>query len=125
MVVNTIVVFEIFYLFNVRYLHAASISLRGSLGTPAVLLAVVAVILAQMAFTYLPAMQAVFDSRSGPPVDGIGIVTLGVGLMVLLELGKTLLRGLGILRAIGGCTGAAWTGRPEPRRTRTDRPPPT
>src|SRR3546814_10589516 len=54
MVVNTIVVFEIFYLFNVRYLHAASISLRGALGTPAVLLAVVAVILAQMAFTYLP-----------------------------------------------------------------------
>src|SRR3546814_1325356 len=66
MVVNTIVVFEIFYLFNVRYLHAASISLRGALGTPAVLLAVVAVILAQMAFTYLPAMQAVFDSRSLP-----------------------------------------------------------
>src|SRR3546814_13561930 len=71
MVVNTIVVFEIFYLFNVRYLHAASISLRGALGTPAVLLAVVAVILAQMALSYLPAMQAVFASRSVPLDDGI------------------------------------------------------
>src|SRR5690606_34603740 len=37
MVVNTFCVLEIFYLFNVRYLHGTSLTLRGVLGTPAVL----------------------------------------------------------------------------------------
>ena len=37
LVVNTLVVLQIFYLFNVRYLHMASITWRGALGTPAVL----------------------------------------------------------------------------------------
>src|SRR5690606_20976327 len=34
-VVNTLVVLEIFYLFNVRYLHMTSFNWRGFLGTPA------------------------------------------------------------------------------------------
>src|SRR5690606_2990879 len=37
MVVNTIVVLEIFYLFNVRYLHMTSFTWRGALGTPPVI----------------------------------------------------------------------------------------
>src|SRR5690606_37402479 len=37
MVVNTIVVMEIFYLFNVRYMHMTSFSLVGAMGTRAVL----------------------------------------------------------------------------------------
>ena len=52
MVVNALVVFEIFYLFNVRYLHTSSFFLRGALGTPAVLAALIVVIAAQLAFTY-------------------------------------------------------------------------
>ena len=63
MVVNVIVVFEIFYLFNVRYLHMTSMTFRGALGTPAVLIALVIVVVAQFAFTYTPIMQALFESR--------------------------------------------------------------
>ncbi|HET9069857.1 MAG TPA: HAD-IC family P-type ATPase, partial [Amaricoccus sp.] len=37
LVVNMIVVAEIFYLFNVRYLHMRSLTWQGALGTPAVL----------------------------------------------------------------------------------------
>jgi magnesium-transporting ATPase (P-type) len=57
MVVNTIVVLEIFYLFNVRYLHMTSFTWQGALGTPAVLIAVGATVVAQLAFTYLPVMH--------------------------------------------------------------------
>ncbi|MGE3743605.1 MAG: HAD-IC family P-type ATPase [Geminicoccaceae bacterium] len=96
MVVNTIVVLEIFYLFNVRYMNMTSITLRGVVGTPAVLVAVAAVVVAQFAFTYLPFMHELFDSRPLGLADGFLIVAIGVGLMFLLEGEMLLLRRLGI-----------------------------
>lgn len=98
MVVNTIVVLEIFYLFNVRYLHMTSITWRGALGTPAVLLAIAAVVVAQFAFTYLPPMQALFATRPVPLLDGIVIVASGVVLLSILELEKMVLRWLRIFQ---------------------------
>ena len=95
MVVNTLVVMEIFYLFNVRYMYMTSFSLRGALGTPAVLWAVGLVALAQLAFTYAPWLQALFQTRAVPVADGLLIIGLGVALMVVLEIEKTLLRHLG------------------------------
>jgi len=94
-VVNTIVVMEIFYLFNVRFMHSTSITWRGALGTPAVLAALAAVIVGQFAFTYLPVMQAVFDTRPVAFLDGVMIVGVGALLMVVLEAEKALLRALG------------------------------
>ena len=52
-VVNTVVVMEIFYLFSVRYLHGASATWQGVLGTPAVLLGVGGIVVLQLAFTYV------------------------------------------------------------------------
>jgi calcium-translocating P-type ATPase len=94
MVVNTICVMEIFYLFNVRYLHMTSFTLRGFIGTPAVLWAVGAVVLAQLAFTYAPWMQRLFDTRAVPLLDGLLIIAVGVALMMLLEVEKVVLRRL-------------------------------
>lgn len=54
MVVNTLCVLEIFYLFSVRYLHGPSFSLQGLKGTPAVLGAIAAVVVAQLLSTYTP-----------------------------------------------------------------------
>ena len=105
MVVNTFCVLEIFYLFSVRYLHASSFSLRGLRGTPAVLWAIAAVVAAQLAFTYLPWMHALFDSRPVPLLEGAAIVAIGVTLLVLLELEKWLLRRLDVfaeLRTVAG-----------------------
>lgn len=99
LVVNTIVVMEIFYLFSVRFLHMTSITWRGALGTRAVLLALVAVVAAQFAFTYLPVMQAIFDTRPVALLDGVMIVGVGVALMIVLELEKALLRRLGLFDA--------------------------
>jgi magnesium-transporting ATPase (P-type) len=96
LVVNTIVVLEIFYLFNVRYLHMGSITLRGALGTPAVLIALGAVVLAQLAFTYAPFMQQWFATRPVAFADGVLIVAIGAAVMLLLEGEKRLLRRLGV-----------------------------
>ena len=95
MVVNMLVVAEIFYLFNVRYLHMRSLTWRGALGTPAVLLAIAAVVIAQLAFTYWPPMHAVFNSRPLTFGEGAAIVAIGFALMLLLEGEKLLMRRLG------------------------------
>ena len=99
LVVNTLVVMEIFYLFNVRFLHMRSLSWRGALGTPAVLLALAAVVAGQFAFTYLPVMQAIFDTRPVALLDGVMIIAIGIALMVVLEGEKLLLRRLGLFTA--------------------------
>ena len=96
-VVNVIVVLEIFYLFNVRYLHMTSFSWRGVLGTPAVLIAIAIIVLAQFAFTYLPMMQRLFDTRPVSLRDGILIVAAGAAVMILLEIEKLFLQRSGRL----------------------------
>jgi magnesium-transporting ATPase (P-type) len=92
MVVNTVIVMEIFYLFNVRYLHMTSFSLVGAMGTPPVLMAIAAVVAAQLAFTYLPFMNALFQTVPVAPVDGILIVAIGVATMIVMEGEKTIAR---------------------------------
>ena len=95
LVVNMIVVAEIFYLFNVRYLHMRSLTWRGALGTPAVLAAIAAVVAGQLAFTYAPFMHRIFDSRPVAIADGLLVVAIGAGLMLVLELEKLAMRRLG------------------------------
>ena len=68
---------EIFYLFSVRYLRVASLTLEGVLGTPAVLIGVGAVAALQLAFTYVPLMQALFDTRPVAVRDGLVILASG------------------------------------------------
>jgi magnesium-transporting ATPase (P-type) len=93
MVVNTIVVLSIFYTFSVRYLHVPSMTLAGVRGTKAILVALVAVVAGQLAFTYLPAMNAIFDTRPLTLGEGGVVLALGVASFVLLEAEKRLLKG--------------------------------
>ena len=88
MVVNAIVVMEIFYLFSVRHVHGTSLTWRGVLGTPAVLIGVATVTGAQFAFTYLPWMNGVFGSRPVSLADGFAIVAVGVALLLVVETEK-------------------------------------
>ncbi|HEX6007781.1 MAG TPA: cation transporting ATPase C-terminal domain-containing protein, partial [Burkholderiales bacterium] len=97
LVVNTLVVLEAFYLFNVRYLHMTSITFRGALGTPAVLYALGALVIAQLVLTYAPFMHEWFQTRALALLDGILILAIGVTVMMLLELEKALFRRLGVL----------------------------
>ena len=100
--VNAICVMEIFYLFSVRYLHMTSFTLAGARGTPAVLWAVGVVVVAQLAFTYAPFMQRLFDTRPVALVDGLLVIAIGVLLMLVLETEKALMRRLGWFEELGG-----------------------
>jgi len=90
MVVNTLVVMEIFYLFSVRYVHGTSLTIQGVFGTPAVLIGVTIVTIAQFVFTYAPFMNAVFATRPVAFTDGLAIVGVGVVLLVIVEFEKYL-----------------------------------
>ena len=94
MVVNLLVVMEIFYLFNVRYLHISSLTLAGVRGTGPVLIAVGVVVAVQLAFTYLPLLQAIFGSMPLALGDVMLILALGLTSLGLLEIEKRLLRDL-------------------------------
>jgi magnesium-transporting ATPase (P-type) len=96
MVVNTIVVMQIFYLFSIRYVHGPSLTWVGVLGTPAVRIGIAVVVLAQLAFTYHPWMQFVFATQPVDPVDGLVIIAIGAVLFLVIEAEKKL---LGLVRS--------------------------
>ncbi|HCO43885.1 MAG TPA: carbonate dehydratase, partial [Gammaproteobacteria bacterium] len=87
---NTLVVMEIFYLFYIRHLHGTSLTREAVRGTRAVWGAVLTVTAGQFAVTYLPPLQAVFETRAVAFADGALVVAIGVALMALLELEKRL-----------------------------------
>jgi hypothetical protein len=74
----------------VRYLAGSSLTWRGVLGTPAVLIAVAAVGAGQLAFTYAPVMQEVFQTEPVAPFDGALIIGIGVALLLIVEIEKRL-----------------------------------
>lgn len=88
LVVNAIIAMEIFYLFSVRYIHGASMTLRGTMGTPAVLAGVGVTVAAQFAFTYWPPLQAVFGTRALGVADGTAAFLAGVALLLVVEIEK-------------------------------------
>ena len=92
--VNTIVVMEIFYLFSIRYLRLTSLSWTGVMGTPAVLIGVAAITVAQLGFTYVPVMQRWFQTRPVGAADGLAIIAMGVLLLTVLEVEKLVRRRL-------------------------------
>jgi len=90
--VNTIVVMEVFYLFSVRYVHGTSLTLRGVVGTRAVLIGVTVVIAAQAALTYWPPLQRIFETRPVGVADLAAIVAVGVALLLVIEIEKRIVR---------------------------------
>ena len=95
-VVNLLVVFEIFYLFSVRYMGSSSITWEGLLGTPAVLIGVGGVVALQLLYTYAPPFEAFFQTRPVDLTAGVCILLAGVALLLVLEIEKSLLRRAGV-----------------------------
>lgn len=85
---NTLVVMEIFHLFFIRNMYTTSLTWQAVRGTKMVWLAVIAVIVAQLAITYVPALQAIFGTQAVAFSDGLLVVGIGVALFVLVELEK-------------------------------------
>lgn len=73
---------------SVRYVHGSALTLRGVLGTPAVLWGVAAIVLLQAAFTWLPPLQRVFDTRGITAGELLAVVAIGVAVLVVAEAEK-------------------------------------
>jgi magnesium-transporting ATPase (P-type) len=96
--VNTLVMFEIFYLFNSRYITAPVLNLRGLLGNRYALFAVAMLLLFQLAFTYFGPLQALFGTASIEPGVWVRIVLVAASVLLLVELEKGLVRRRGGVR---------------------------
>ena len=90
--VNTLIIGEIFYLFNSRYILERSLSLRGLRATPQVWAAVSAVLILQVPFTYLPVMQELFGTEGISLTDWSRMLALGGGVFLLVEAEKAFAR---------------------------------
>lgn len=90
--VNTLVVFEIFYLFNSRYTYAPVLNWAGLFGNRYALLAVGLLLLLQFAFTYLAPLQRLFGTAPIGAGDWLRIVLVAVSVLFLVELEKALVR---------------------------------
>jgi len=83
-----LVVTEIAYLFSIRNRHVSSLSLAALRGTRAVWTAVVLVVLAQLAVTFMPLLQAVFDTRGLPPAEALLLAVFGLAFFAAVEVEK-------------------------------------
>jgi magnesium-transporting ATPase (P-type) len=90
MAMNTLVVFEIAYLFFIRNIYGASLTWKALKGTPIIWACVLSVVVAQFTITYAPPLQAIFGTAAVGLTDGMIVVGLGVVLFALLEVEKQL-----------------------------------
>jgi magnesium-transporting ATPase (P-type) len=88
--VNTLVLFEAFYLLNTRYINTPVLSREGLLGNRYVLFAIALVVLFQFMFTYAPVMQSLFESRSLTLFDWFTMTAVASTVFFLVELEKYL-----------------------------------
>lgn len=100
--VNTLVTFEIFYLFNSRYLLTSSLTREGLSGNRYALVAVVVLVLLQLVFTYAPTAQRLFGTTAMSGVVWLAVAAIASSLFVLVELEKIVVR-----RWFSGAAGTA------------------
>jgi len=90
--VNTLVMFEIFYLFSARYLLAPSLTYAGIFGNRYVLYAIGLLIIFQLGFTYLGPMQTLFATTAMSAEAWLRVIIVASSVLVLVEIEKLLLR---------------------------------
>lgn len=90
--VNTLVMFEIFYLISARYLLAPSLTIEGLTGNRYVLYAIGLLILLQLGFTYLGSMQTLFGTTAMGIDAWLRVIVVGSSVLWLVEIEKLLLR---------------------------------
>ena len=90
--VNTLVMFEIFYLFNSRYIRDSVLNWRRLSGNRYVLIAIMILILFQLAFTYLGPMQSLFGTTAIESEIGLRILLVSSSVLFLVELEKYFMR---------------------------------
>ena len=92
MAVNAVVVAEMFYLINSRYIFAPVINREGLTGNHYVLLAIAACIPLQLAFTHAPVMQSVFGSADLTALEWLKVICAGLLVFCVAEIEKYVIR---------------------------------
>lgn len=90
LVVNSLVSMEIFLLFFIRNIYGTALTWQAIRGTKVIWLVIVCISSAQLAITYLPALQQVFGTRPVAFWDGVLIFGIGVIVFAICEIEKQL-----------------------------------
>jgi len=93
--VNTLVMFEIFYLFNSRYIKDPVLNWEGFTGNRFVLIAIGLLILFQLGFTYLPPVQSLFGTTAIDLGMWLRILLVSSSVFFLVEIEKYIVRSRG------------------------------
>ena len=88
MAMNLLVVLEIFHLFFIRNLYAKSLTWASLRATRVVWGVVIAIVAAQLAVTYVPALQPILGTRPVPLADALLILGLGAAFFAIIEIEK-------------------------------------
>ena len=86
--INTLVVGQIFYLLNSRYIYAPVWNREGILGSRAVLWSLLAMVILQILFTYAGPMQYLFQTEGLDAAAWGRILLFGLFLFLMVELEK-------------------------------------
>lgn len=92
--VNALVLFEIFYLFNSRYLYHFAFTPERLRNSAATWIAIAAIVVVQLLFTYLPVSQDLFGLQSISAADWLLLIVVTAPIMVVVEIEKKLGRNL-------------------------------
>ena len=92
--VNTLVVFEIFYLFNSRYIYDSILNWTGLTSNRYVLIAISLLIILQLGFTYLESMQLLFGTKDISFYIWLRILLVASSVLFLVEIEKYFIRRL-------------------------------
>jgi magnesium-transporting ATPase (P-type) len=90
--VNTLVVYEIFYLFNSRYIKGSIFNWAGLTGNRYVLIAITVLIILQLSFTYLGPMQSLFGTTALNFSIWLRILIVASSVLLLVEMEKYFVR---------------------------------
>ncbi|MDX2463014.1 MAG: cation-transporting P-type ATPase [Porticoccus sp.] len=90
--VNILVMFEIFYLFNARYITASIFNWEGLTGNRYVLVAIGVLVAFQLCFTYLAPMQVLFGTAAIDLNMWLRIAMVASSVLFLVELEKYFVR---------------------------------
>ncbi|MAC47781.1 MAG: carbonate dehydratase [Oceanospirillum sp.] len=90
--VNTLVMFEIFYLFNSRFFIESVVNKAGILGNRIALYAIGILLVFQLLFTYTSPMQTLFATEAISFGDWLVIALISSSVFVLVEIEKRVFR---------------------------------
>jgi magnesium-transporting ATPase (P-type) len=90
--VTVLVLGQVAYLFNSRFLRVSSFSLRALRGNPVVWVSVGILLLLQLAFTYVPAMQEWFHTAPLTWREWGIALSLAVAIFLIVEVEKAIAR---------------------------------